>query len=100
MPMKICDIPSALPVPSATPTRISLNPGRQDRRAGEGEDGARHAPAFAFAVLFLFISFDARERATVRLEGEQQVKCIRQQQHAGDSEIGSCSCRVVPSGAK
>jgi hypothetical protein len=47
-----------------------------------------------------FVSFDARERATVRLEGKQQVKCICQQQHAGDSEIEQPSCRIVPSGAK
>jgi hypothetical protein len=46
------------------------HPSRQDRCAGEGEDGERHAPAFAAIVQFLLVSPDACERAAMRLEGK------------------------------
>ena len=47
MPMKICDMPRALPAPSATFTKIPLIQAASTDAPRETNDGEWHAPAIA-----------------------------------------------------
>src|SRR5262245_18936955 len=87
MPMKICDMPSASHPAFRDAHQNFAHPCRQHRRAAEAEDGAWHAPTFAVVVRFILLSFNARERAGMRLKGKEQIESVGQQQHGGDSEI-------------
>ena len=87
MPMKICDMPSAFPVPSAAPTRISLIQAASTdapTRLATARGTLHASPSWCVASA---AASDARERAGMRLEREHQVQHVREQQHAGDAEV-------------
>ena len=70
MPMKICDMPSAFPVPSAALTRISLIQAASTDAPARRRPGGRMPQCFEASCALSASSLDARERAGMRLEQE------------------------------
>ena len=87
MPMNVCDMPEASPVPSAAPTRISLIQAARMEAPIKPADGARHTPALRLRVAPPVRAPDAVEDVGVCLEREQQVQPVGQQQNGGNADV-------------
>src|SRR6266851_8917761 len=62
------------------------HPRCQNRRADQAADSACHTPSFAF-VLRLNLALNAGEHAGMRLEREQQIQSVGEQQYDGDADV-------------
>ena len=87
MPMKTCDMPSALPVPSAAPTRISLihaasteAPSRLPIARGRLQRGPSRAWLVAAAC-------SLANESRMRLEHEHEIQRVGEQQHDGQADV-------------
>ena len=93
IPMKTCDIPSAVPVPSAAPTRISLIHAARSDAATRLPIARAQAPVRA--VVGLVAARISRELVGMGLEHEDEVEAVGREQHDGEADVEQ---RFLPHG--
>ena len=102
MPMKTGDMPSASPVPSAAPTRISLIHAASSDATTRLADRARQAPArasCASASSDLSSGLPANSSG-VGLQHEHEVQRVGDEQHHGEPDVEQRLCAHRLLGAK